>query len=323
MPLTIWSARRRIENTACTSASTPPATMRDEQAQRATSPSGRRRRSPKNAPMSIMPSRPMFTTPGALGDDAAERRRRSAASRSAASPRTAPTRRRPTRGCRRPSPTEATAPIGADDAGGDRAPAEALAAAADARARRASSPISAIASDGHGVRTSDRRQRDVPGDHAERDARPAHPARVHRARRTGRAPSVALTRAPPRACRRRRPEPRPAQPPRAGDQPDHQHVGADEEHDEALDDDRQVPGQLGGEDRRVEVALRRPAHQRAEQQRGRGASPIAVLRPSSATAMPRKPTPRNGVQVVRGDAELPAEHVHRARQPGEDAADAP
>ena len=66
-------------------------------------------------------------------------------------------------------------------------------------------------------------------------------------------------------------------------------VGADEEHDEALDDQRQVARQLGLEDRRVEVALRRPGRAARRRAAPRGPTPIAVLRPSRATAMPRKP----------------------------------
>ena len=62
VPLTIWSARRLIETKAWISAVNPPATAA------ARIPSGHESslsaaRIAKNAPMSIIPSRPMFTTP--------------------------------------------------------------------------------------------------------------------------------------------------------------------------------------------------------------------------------------------------------------------
>ena len=62
VPLTIWSARRWIANTACTSASAPPAIIaitRPPNHHPVTSAP----QMPKNAPISIIPSRPMFTTP--------------------------------------------------------------------------------------------------------------------------------------------------------------------------------------------------------------------------------------------------------------------
>ena len=62
MPLTTWSARSWIEKKACTSASAPPATMptsrpRNHESMRSAP------KIPKKAPVSIMPSRPMFMTP--------------------------------------------------------------------------------------------------------------------------------------------------------------------------------------------------------------------------------------------------------------------
>ena len=50
-------------------------------------------------------------------------------------------------------------------------------------------------------------------------------------------------------------------------------------------------------------------------------TPIAVLRPSSATAMPKKPDAGAIWMSLVAIAELPAEHVDRARQPRERAAD--
>ena len=49
-------------------------------------------------------------------------------------------------------------------------------------------------------------------------------------------------------------------------------------------------------------------------------TPTAVFRPSSATAIPRKPTCETGMSRRR-DAELPAEHVDRAGEAGERARD--
>ena len=51
-------------------------------------------------------------------------------------------------------------------------------------------------------------------------------------------------------------------------QPEDEDVGADEQHDEALDHQRQVAGELRLEDLRVEVPRRRPVEERAEQERG-------------------------------------------------------
>ena len=66
----------------------------------------------------------------------------------------------------------------------------------------------------------------------------------------------------------------------------------------------------------IEVALRGAADQRAEQQRRGHACRSPCCGPSSATAMPRKPIWVISMSLV-ASAELPAEHVERARQPGE------
>ena len=62
VPETIWSARRLTAKTACSRPITPPAAspmrMPPTQLEVTSAP-----QAPKNAPVSIMPSRPMFTTP--------------------------------------------------------------------------------------------------------------------------------------------------------------------------------------------------------------------------------------------------------------------
>ena len=101
--------------------------------------------------------------------------------------------------------------------------------------------------------------------------------------------------APTRSCRPPPPFRLPLElPARVPDVQD-QHVGPDEEHDQALDDEREIAGQLGLDHVRAE-AVRRAVEQPAEEQR---AEPDAgrVLRPSSATAMPRKPTLLIGMSV--------------------------
>ena len=62
VPTTIWSARRWMQNTPCTSASNPPANMpmRTPMTQE---PVRSAPQAPKNAPINIIPSSPMFTTP--------------------------------------------------------------------------------------------------------------------------------------------------------------------------------------------------------------------------------------------------------------------
>src|SRR5918999_792693 len=120
--------------------------------------------------------------------------------------------------------------------------------------------------------------------------------------------------------RRRPPAGAPGEDPAsASQQPQHEHVGADKQHHQALQDEREVGGELGLEHRRVEVALRGAGEERAEQQRGGDRSARRVA-----------PEQRHGdadepelvdLDVVGRDAELPAQHVERAGQPGEEAAD--
>ena len=62
MPITIWSARRWMQKYACTSARGPPDTMPMSRPS-SHDPVTSAPQKPKKAPISICPSRPMFTTP--------------------------------------------------------------------------------------------------------------------------------------------------------------------------------------------------------------------------------------------------------------------
>ncbi len=73
---------------------------------------------------------------------------------------------------------------------------------------------------------------------------------------------------------------------------------------------------ISGSRFRVDVPLTRAPNRRAAK-----ATPTAVLRPSSATAMPTKPTAGRGLDVARREPELPAEDVDRAGETGEGAGD--
>ena len=139
------------------------------------------------------------------------------------------------------------------------------------------------------------------------DARPT-PDRAAPARQ---AIAIVLTIAPRRAA----PSPQLL----AQQEQDHDEVGADEEHDEPLDDERQVRRELGLEDLRVEVARRR-ARCSAPKRSAARPMPTAVFRPRSATAMPRNPIvePWMSRDV---EPELPAEDVERAGEPREGAGD--
>ena len=72
-----------------------------------------------------------------------------------------------------------------------------------------------------------------------------------------------------------------------------QHVGADEEHDQALDQVREVARETGSIslDCRPWFVPKSSAPKRSALR----PTPTAVLRPSSATAMPRKPTAETGM----------------------------
>ena len=96
-------------------------------------------------------------------------------------------------------------------------------------------------------------------------------------------------------------------------------VGADEEHDQALDHVREVAGELGLDHVRAagRASSRRGARRRAAR---RDPMPTAVLRPSSATAMPRKPIARHR-DVGDAEAVEVAEHVEPAGEAREGAGD--
>ena len=102
-------------------------------------------------------------------------------------------------------------------------------------------------------------------------------------------------------------------------QPQHDHVGADEEHDEALDQQRQVRCELGLEDLGIEVAGRRAGEQAAEEQcreRDPDGGVAAEQRYGDADERDRR-----GLDVAGREPELPAEHVDRPREAGERAGD--
>ena len=173
----------------------------------------------------------------------------------------------------------------ADDAGRDRAPAEpALAALHGDHARRHRHGAQQQRRDRRA--NQQRRERDEPGQRAAGDPEPAErprlrpPSATRPGWRRSRLPLLYGGGSATLSCERA-----PSPPQRA----EHEHVRADDEHDEALDDPGQVRRQLGLEDRgsrlRCEVPLRSAPNSSAA-----ATVPIAVLRPSSATAMPRKPS---------------------------------
>ena len=100
---------------------------------------------------------------------------------------------------------------------------------------------------------------------------------------------------------------------------ENEHVGADEEHDQPLDHVREVAGERGLDHIRLQ-AVRRSEEERAEEERAARPVPSAVLRPSSATAMPEEADVRHGNV---GDAEVVevTEHVEAAGEAGERAGD--
>src|ERR671914_1468178 len=119
--------------------------------------------------------------------------------------------------------------------------------------------------------------------------------------------------------RRRPPAGAPGEDPAsASQQPQHEHVGADKQHHQALQDEREVGGELGLEHRRVEVALRGAGEERAEQQRGGDRSARRVA-PEQRHRDADEPELVD-LDVVGGDAELPAQHVERPGEPREQTA---
>ena len=96
-------------------------------------------------------------------------------------------------------------------------------------------------------------------------------------------------------------------------------VEADEEDDEALDDRRQVAGELRAEDRRVELPARGAVDQRAEEQRCEADADRGVAAEQGGGEADEADLAR--VDVALADAVLPAGDVDGAREPGERARD--
>src|SRR5581483_3221384 len=82
-------------------------------------------------------------------------------------------------------------------------------------------------------------------------------------------------------------------------------VQADEEHDEPLDDRRQVAGELGREDRRVEPAPGRAVGQAAAEQRAETDADCGV--PSEERRCEAEEADLRDLDVARTDLILPAE----------------
>ena len=177
-------------------------------------------------------------------------------------------------------------------AGTHRAPAEPRSPAADrdrTRRRPRATPSMIV---GTGERIVSGGTATKNGEEAERDAGPAgargrQPAAVARsARRAGRSATACSCRhrigAAARAARRNLPAQLP--------QVDDEDVGADEQHHEALDDAASgsaasAGSKTSGSRLRTDVPVSSAPNSSAE-----NSVPTAVLRPSRATAMPRKPT---------------------------------
>src|ERR671924_379799 len=101
---------------------------------------------------------------------------------------------------------------------------------------------------------------------------------------------------------------------------DDQEVGADEEHDEPLDDQRQVPGELRLEDGRIEVPRRGAVQERAEEQRAEEDADGRVP-PQQRDGNADERDLRRDLDARQIDAKEPAEHVDAAGEPGEGAGD--
>ena len=177
--------------------------------------------------------------------------RRRAASRSGAWRRTAPTTRRPGRGCRCSSASRGSR-ARSRDAGDDGSPADPPLAA---RSRA----------------DADRQGEEADYDRHDRVTTPRTGAARPRTRRGRRGSRQASARAPSRQPREQpldHPLASRLAPPLAeAEQEEDEDVGADEEDDEPLDDERQVRGELGQEDLRIEVPRGRPGECGEEQSR--------------------------------------------------------
>ena len=302
VPVTIWSARRWIANTACTSATTAPATM-------ATTQADHPRAAPDRAPDPEERADQHHALeadvhdPGALAEDAAEggvgeRRRVDAASRRRGRSS------RPARSTRRSSPctqianavaTTATKSVHRPSLRSSRVSAQiAHASRAEARARPAPRPP-------------------APGAAGSASSRPTRPTTIPRIA-TPRAPrgmrsSAVTPMSAPRSCRRRLARcRRRARPPCVHQQ----ELGADEEDDQALDDDREVAGELGREHARVERARRRADLEPAEEQRRERDADRGV--PAEQRDGDADEADLAHGDVVRDDVELPPEHVASRRR---------
>ena len=299
VPETIWSARRRDGEHGVDErrARRPPPSR--SRARRPTSDVTSAPQAPKKAPAQHHPLEPDVDHARALGDHAAERGEGRAGSRSAASPRRSAPRRRRARGCRRPRPSpppRRRARHGRRRSHPSRRarspPRSAMRAEhdADQREHGRRDDVADRAAAGAPDRTRTGRARRRPSRSTPRrdDARqPLAPARTGgRARPAATAAAVADARSS--GLRRLATAPARRAAGAASHTRRHEHGRADEQDDEALDDRGEVRRQLRVEHRRIQVAHRRAVDQRGEQQRG-GGVPSAVLRPSSATAMPRNP----------------------------------
>ena len=211
-------------------------------------------RMPKNAPASIIPSRPMFTTPLR-----SEKMPPIAAKASGVAKRSmAAVERRPDDDLIEVGDARARGEVAepdAEHADRDRRPAEPL----DAADERPDPERRARTGRGRSATTG---SRTFSGGSATQNA--AIPSRIA-SQATARSPrgSLAVRRSSLlRPCR--------GPPPAAlahAQQVEDQHVGADEEHDEALDHGGQVAGELGPEDLGIEVPRRGAVVERGEEQR--------------------------------------------------------
>ena len=278
MPLTIWSARRWIEKNACTSAASPPAPCAAASRRPPRAELVRARR-PRRTPPSASSLEPDVHHAASLGEHAADRgerqRRRVAERRGEERRPDDDTCRVSSAGDRGEGAREAIPRIRARD----RAPREAATPRVTVQSRRRP-PIASRrgAADRAGGGSAAERAKNasrIPG-----AADPAMPGSAWHA-------VDRLARSTPR-CRRSELQPpcrRRAACLRA--KVEDQQVGADEEQDEPLDDQRQVPASSGGNTSGSRFRSRF-RQQRAEEER-REPDPDRGVAPSSATAIPMNP----------------------------------
>src|SRR5918996_1610891 len=328
----IWSAWRWIEKNACMSARIPPAAIAPK-IPSSHCPVSATTTIPKNAPASIIPSRPMFTTP-----ERSEKIPPIAANASGVAKRSVAATR----------PTLKTDSSSAESSlwnqTAQRTPrAEApIAHQPSFRCSRvtlqspAAAPAMATASGTTMLRRvnggSESQRASTPS------AMPRLPIERGSVARRSRAPSSAaagcwamLTGRPPpweRAEGERRSQTSlrldafgPAErhsPPGAPEVHD-QELGSDEGDDQRLDDQGEVRRQLGVEDLGVELARRRAHVERGEEQ-GSEEDPDGLVPPQERHRDAGEAVEVDGELGAR-EAELPAEQVEAARQAGEGARD--